>query len=249
MVAALLSVAGGTVSSTWLVLLRAVVPKGSTNPGIRVLTHPGQHYTVYIMSLAETSTPKRRLRRKLSQTGLREEIMHAAAELFAAEGYASVSMRKIARRIGYTPMSIYLHFADKDDLLDCVCERAFVDLYRRHEQVDADSGDASERLKGGMRTFIDFALQNPSYYRATFIRRGEVMPRRDRIRTRTIALKREQVAAFLGPSASVDEIEAATQVVIAAENGVATLLTANSKLEPKKMIEAVIETVIRGLRT
>lgn len=200
------------------------------------------------MSLAETSTPQHRARRKLSKTGLREEIMHAAAELFAAEGYASVSMRKIAKRIGYTPMSIYLHFKDKDDLLDCVCERAFADLYRRHERVDAESGDASERLKGGMQTFIDFALQNPSYYRATFIRRGEAMPRRDLIRQRTVALKREQVAAFLGASASMDEIEAATQVVIAAENGVATLLTANPKVEPKKMIEAVIATVVRGLR-
>lgn len=200
------------------------------------------------MSLAETSTPQHPARRKLSKTGLREKIMHAAAELFAAEGYASVSMRKIGQRIGYTPMSIYLHFKDKDDLLDCVCERAFADLYRRHERVDAESGDASERLKGGMRTFIDFALQNPSYYRATFTRSGEAMPRRDLIRQRTVALKREQVAAFLGASASMDEIEAATQVVIAAENGVATLLTANPKLEPKKMIEAVIATVVRGLR-
>lgn len=212
------------------------------------LTARGPALYGYIMSLAETSTPQDRAGRKLSKTGQREEIMHAAAELFAAEGYTSVSMRKIARRIGYTPMSIYLHFKDKDDLLDCVCERAFADLYRRHERVDAETDDATERLKGGMRTFIDFALQNPSYYRAIFIRRGEVLPRRDLIRRRTVALKREQVAAFLGVGASSEEIEVVTQVVIAAENGVATLLTANSKLDPKKMIEAVIATVVRGLR-
>ena len=200
--------------------------------------------------LAETSAPEQRERRKLPKAALREEIMNAAAELFAAEGYESASMRKIARRIGYTPMSIYLHFKDKADLLDCICEQAFVDLYQRHERVDAEIGDPGERLKAGMRAFIDFARQNPSYYRAIFVRKGDAMPRRDRIRARSAALKRQQVAAFLGAGASKDEIEVATQVVMVAENGAATLLTANPGrwAEPKKVIDAVTETIARGLR-
>lgn len=202
--------------------------------------------------LAETTAPQPqpRERRKLSKAELRGEIMRAAAELFAAEGYTSVSMRKIAQRIGYTPMSIYLHFKDKADLLDCICEEAFADLYRRFERVDAESGDPGEGLQAGMRAFIDFAVQNPSYYRAIFIRRGEAMPRRDGIRARTRALRRLHVAAFLGAGASEDETEIATQVVMAAENGAATLLTANPQgwAEPQKMIEAVIATIVRGLR-
>jgi hypothetical protein len=76
------------------------------------------------------------------------------------------------------------------------------------------------------------------------------MPRRDRIRVRTAALKRQQVAAFLGPDATEDETEVATQVVMVAENGVATMLTANPNrwVEPAKLITAVSETVARGLR-
>src|SRR5260370_8537524 len=114
-------------------------------------------------------------------------------------------MRKIAQRIGYTPLSIYLHFKDKDDLLDCICEQAFVDLYRRHERVDAEISDAGERLKAGMRTFIDFALQNLSYYRATFIRRAEAIPRRARIRVATPPPKRHQPPAFLRPALTAAE--------------------------------------------
>jgi AcrR family transcriptional regulator len=200
--------------------------------------------------LAEISAPEQPERRKLPKAALREEIMNAAAELFAAEGYESASMRKIARRIGYTPMSIYLHFKDKADLLDCICEQAFAELYTRHELVDAQISDPGQRLKAGMRAFIDFARQNPSYYRAIFVRKGDAMPRRDRIRARTAALKRQQVAAFLGAGASKDEIEVATQVVMVAENGAATLLTANPGrwAEPKKVIDAVTETTARGLR-
>jgi hypothetical protein len=101
-----------------------------------------------------------------------------------------------------------------------------------------------------MRSFIDFARHNPSYYRAIFVRKGDAMPRRDRIRARTAALKRQQVAAFLGAGASKDEIEVATQVVMVAENGAATLLTANPGrwAEPKKVIDAVTETIAKGLR-
>jgi AcrR family transcriptional regulator len=200
--------------------------------------------------MSEVRALDHRDRRNSRKGALRQEIMNAAAELFAAEGYESVSMRKIAQRIGYTPMSIYLHFEDKADLLDCICEAAFADLYRRHELVDAEIKDPAERLKAGMQTFIDFALQHASYYRATFIRKGEAMPRRDRIRARTAALKRRQVAAFLGPDATEEETELATQVVMVAENGVATLLTANPKswVEPPKLIKAVTETVARGLR-
>lgn len=211
----------------------------------------GFEYTVYSMAgLSETAAFEPRPRRRQAKSALREQIMNAAAELFAAEGYDSVSMRKIAKRIGYTPMSIYLHFEDKADLLDCVCEQAFSELYRRHERVDAEISDPVERLKAGMRTFIDFALRNPSYYRAAFIRKGDAMPRRDRIRARTAALKRQQVAAFLGARASEEEIELATQVVMVAENGVATLLTANPQrwAEPETLIAAVTKTIANGLR-
>lgn len=222
------------------------------DPAIRALTQTRPNYTAYSMiQLAETGAPEHGTRRKLSKAELRGKIMHAAAELFATEGYASVSMRKIAHRIGYTPMSIYLHFKDKADLLDCICEQVFADLYRRHERVDAEISDPEERLKAGMRTFIDFAAQNPSYYRAAFIRRGDAMPRRDRIRARTAALKRRQVAAFLGAGASEDEIEVKTQVVMVAENGAATLLTTNPNrwVEPERVVEAVAETIARGLRS
>ena len=223
------------------------------NSGFLDLTpkDPSRDYTVYSMAqLSENAALETRDKRKLRKAALREEIMNAAAELFAAEGYASVSMRKIAQRIGYTPMSIYLYFKDKADLLDCVCEQAFAELYHRHERVDAEITDPAERLKAGMQTFIDFALENPSYYRAIFIRRGEAMPRRDRIRVRTTTLKRQQVAAFLGPDATEDETELATQVVMVAENGVATMLTANPKrwAEPAKLVRAVTETVAKGLK-
>ena len=43
-------------------------------------------------------------------------ILDAARELFVAEGYHNVSIRKIAEKIEYSPAAIYGYFPSKDDI-------------------------------------------------------------------------------------------------------------------------------------
>ena len=45
-----------------------------------------------------------------------ERILNTAAELFARQGFAGVSMRDIGRAVGITQAAIYHHFANKDAL-------------------------------------------------------------------------------------------------------------------------------------
>lgn len=57
----------------------------------------------------------------------RQDILQAAAELFPVKGFASVSMMEIAEKAGVSKLTLYSHFADKDDLfaqsvIDC-CEQ------------------------------------------------------------------------------------------------------------------------------
>jgi AcrR family transcriptional regulator len=192
--------------------------------------------------------------REKKRSEIRRKIMDEAAALFAAEGYDSVSMRKIAQRIGYTPMTIYLYFKDKAELLDCLCEEAFEDLYRRHEHLDATVKDPVERLKAGMRTFVDFALKHPHPYTASFNflrRKGDRSPRCERMCARAAALERKQVASFLGAGASQREIDLATQIVMTAENGMATMLIAvpNSLCADwRKLVDASADAIVKGLR-
>ena len=70
---------------------------------------------------------------------LRDEILDAATELLLETGHArSVSIRSVAQRVGVTPPSIYLHFADKDALLDAVCARYFEKLDEEMQRVAAE---------------------------------------------------------------------------------------------------------------
>ena len=57
----------------------------------------------------------------------RQAILQAAAELFPLKGFSSVSMMEIAEKANVSKLTLYSHFADKDDLfaqsvIDC-CEQ------------------------------------------------------------------------------------------------------------------------------
>ena len=108
--------------------------------------------------------------RKLRQKKfLRQEILDAASELFVKEGFENVSMRRIADKIEYSPTTIYLYFRDKAELLEQVCAETFARLSAHLTRILEQPGDPLERLKRGLLAYIDFGLENPHHYRATFM--------------------------------------------------------------------------------
>jgi len=108
--------------------------------------------------------------RKLRQKKfLRQEILDAASELFVKEGYENVSMRRIAEKIEYSPTTIYLYFKDKAELLENVCHETFALLSSRLTRIMEQPGDPVEHLRRGLLAYIQFGLENPHHYRATFM--------------------------------------------------------------------------------
>jgi AcrR family transcriptional regulator len=115
------------------------------------------------------SVKERRAREKAE---LRQEILHAARELFAKEGYENVSMRKIAEKIDYSPTTIYLYFQDKDELLRSICEEPFAELVKELEEIEARISDPIEQLKRVGRAYVAFGLSHPNHYEVTFMGAG-----------------------------------------------------------------------------
>src|SRR6516164_5945422 len=108
-------------------------------------------------------------RRARQKKYLRQEILDAASELFVREGYENVSMRRIADKIEYSPTTIYIYFKDKAELLEQVCKETFARLVERLSKIMEQPGDPIERLKHGLVAYIEFGLENPHQYRATFM--------------------------------------------------------------------------------
>jgi AcrR family transcriptional regulator len=108
-------------------------------------------------------------RREREKVALREEILDAARDLFIKEGYESLSMRRIAEQIEYSPTTIYLYFRDKDDLIRQVCQETFSMLIQTLQSLHLDQVNPLEGLRKAGYAYIKFGLEHPDHYRAAFV--------------------------------------------------------------------------------
>jgi len=101
---------------------------------------------------------------------LREEILGAAERLLIETGSEeAVSMRSVAEAVGVTPPSIYLHFADKSELIYAVCEKNFAELDRFVEEAAPGAAGSLDALHQRGRAYVQFGLDHPEQYRILFM--------------------------------------------------------------------------------
>jgi AcrR family transcriptional regulator len=95
-------------------------------------------------------------------------ILDAARDLFVAEGYQSVSIRKIAERIEYSPAAIYSYFASKDDIFLALAEEGF---HRLDEKVRSAmrTGDPLDDVRANWWAFYEFSQEQPAYFQLMFV--------------------------------------------------------------------------------
>lgn len=198
-------------------------------------------------------------RREREKENLRQEILDAAREMFAIEGYANVSMRKIADKIEYSPTTIYLYFKDKNDLLNQICEDTFGKLYAVVSKMQAESATALECLRKGIKAYIEFGLAHPHHYEVTFMTPimdylGEdIHPFEGSMGERTFNFLRSQIALCVEEgSFRKDDIDVMSQTVWAAMHGLTSLLIGHTDfpfVAKEKLIDYLTEMIVGGMKS
>ncbi|HXB15222.1 MAG TPA: TetR/AcrR family transcriptional regulator [Solirubrobacteraceae bacterium] len=105
---------------------------------------------------------------------LRAALMEATVELLVEHGSTDqLSIRAVTSRAGVSPTALYLHFADKQELLRAVCDEAFEELIAFLGQAAASQdGDARGELEAMGAAYLAFARQRPALYRVLFATPG-----------------------------------------------------------------------------
>ncbi len=199
-------------------------------------------------------------RRERQKENLRQEILDAASDLFANEGYQNVSMRKIAEKIEYSPTTIYLYFKDKTDLLNQICEETFSKLTQVQERiVKQNADDPFICLRKGMRAYVDFGLKHPNHYELTFITPlaeflgKDIHPYEGSMGQKAFNGLRDAVTACIEHSRlKRGDVDAISQALWAGIHGVTSLLIAHTDfpfVSKNKLIDTVIDTMIDGLKS
>lgn len=105
-----------------------------------------------------------------SHQDLRAAILSAARARFAEEGVAAVSMRRIAADAGCSATAIYLHFRDREALIEALSLEDFLLLAHRLAPL-AKVSDPLERLGRMAEAYGRFALEKPHAYQFLFMTR------------------------------------------------------------------------------
>jgi AcrR family transcriptional regulator len=102
---------------------------------------------------------------------MKTRILAAASQAFELDGLAGLSMRKVAAKVGLTPMALYRHFADKQALVDAITLEGLEAWRVRLAGVTAD--DPVQWLEQAGEAFLDFALEEPRRFEAAFMLRAK----------------------------------------------------------------------------
>jgi AcrR family transcriptional regulator len=98
---------------------------------------------------------------------LRNDILKAALRLVEEKGVAAVTMREVAGAVGYSATAIYQHFQSKEDLLLALKLQAGNLLTEAMEQARSEP-TLAEQLRAMGHAYVQFGLDNPTYYRLIF---------------------------------------------------------------------------------
>jgi AcrR family transcriptional regulator len=102
-------------------------------------------------------------------------ILDAARDLFVAEGYGNVSIRKIAERIEYSPAAIYGYFPSKDDIFYALAEEGFRLLYPGDDaalEVELEKLEPLDRIRAIFWRLYEFSRRHPQYFELMFLDRS-----------------------------------------------------------------------------
>lgn len=104
----------------------------------------------------------------LGKPSTRDRILETALDRFLTHGPDHVSMRQIAGDVGVTPMAIYRHFENKEQLQLALLEAGY-GIFAAYLERHREGHSAPERLLLLADGFFDFALEKSPYFELIFL--------------------------------------------------------------------------------
>lgn len=100
---------------------------------------------------------------------LRGSLLNAARLMIREQGIDAVSMRKLADKVGVSRTALYHHFAGKHELLCALAEEGFHRYSQKANKLLTDMHlNTEERFALHVRSYVEFAIENPEYYDLMF---------------------------------------------------------------------------------
>lgn len=184
----------------------------------------------------------------------RARIAACALKLFREEGYAAVSMRRLAHEAGCTVVTLYKYYDRKIDVLRDLWAQVFNELFDELDRQPVAGRDAVSRLNAIAIGYVAFWLERRDSYFMVFMSSEvtqsdvSVFVKNDALLQR-FAIFRDTLAKALEENVSETELTMKSDLLLCALNGIAhNLITISAYpwTKPEKLVRAAVQGVLRA---
>ena len=107
--------------------------------------------------------------KKYHHGDLKNALIESGAEILSKEGVSGLSLRKVASRAGVSHAAPYAHFKDKRELIAAISTEGYRRLYEKLTAVvEKYRDDPLRQFVEVAWAFIEFARNDPDYFKVTF---------------------------------------------------------------------------------
>ena len=189
-----------------------------------------------------------------NEQNLKEKLLESSRRLLFEEGYRNFSLRKVARDVGVTATSIYLHFDSKDHLLHTLMEESIAKLNNQLHDAVIELYDPIKKLEALAHEYVNFALENPREYQILYMVSSDEMSRYPKEKFRQARRGYEIVTDTLQEGVSknlVDEPKPriAAYTFWAQLHGVMSVVLSkrlDNRINQQEFIKEAIEHIVQG---
>ena len=180
----------------------------------------------------------------------REQLLEAAAALFADRGFHDVGIDDIGGAAGISGPGVYRHFPSKQALLESLCDRAMTRMLEGAQAISAASGDPYDSLSALVDLHVAFAVEERALI-SVWVREMRALSddvrRSLRRRMRAYEEPWHDMLAELRDDLSPAEISVLTGATLSMLNGVA--FTGTAKLSPEELTRLLRRMALAALLT
>ncbi|WFP51031.1 TetR/AcrR family transcriptional regulator [Methylomonas sp. EFPC3] len=186
-----------------------------------------------------------------SQEQIREMVLKAAETIVIEDGFNALTVRKIALEIGYTVGSIYMVFANMNDLATHVKARTLEQL-AEHLQQSVTDGGAEQQLMALADTYLQFAARHFNRWRMIFDAQSDApVPDWYQAKVEQMFAIAEALFGQLAQDVSAERSRLASRALWSGIHGICILsLTGEQQAgeveAAKKAVELLVWTFIQG---
>ncbi|PTW03500.1 TetR family transcriptional regulator [Halanaerobium saccharolyticum] len=100
---------------------------------------------------------------------IKDSIIKAAKEIIENNGLAALSIRKLAKKVGYSPAAIYQYYDSKSEIVKAVIEEGYQDIIKSIVGGRSNFNSVEEEIRFKLKNYINTALENKYYYQAVML--------------------------------------------------------------------------------